>query len=80
MRWPVPSHSSSVLLDVRTDEEWDGTNARGTARGGRIGNSVHLEWKNFITDGDVPVIKPADELRELLEANGVTPDKKVVTY
>jgi len=72
--------SNAILLDVRTDEEWDGSNKRGTARGGRIGNSVHLEWKNFVTDGDVPVIKPADELREMLEANGVTPDKKVVAY
>ncbi len=72
--------TNAILLDVRTDEEWDGTNKRGTARGGRIGNSVHLEWKNFITEGDVPVIKPADELREMLVANGVTPDKKVVAY
>ncbi len=72
--------SDAILLDVRSDAEWNGTNSRGTARGGRLGNSVHLEWTNFITDGDVPVIKPADELREMLEANGVTPEKKVVAY
>lgn len=72
--------SGAIMLDVRSDGEWDGTNARGTARGGRIGNSVHLEWKNFLTSGDVPVIKPADELREMLEAVGVTPDKNVVAY
>jgi thiosulfate/3-mercaptopyruvate sulfurtransferase len=72
--------NDAIMLDVRSDEERNGTNKRGTARGGRIGNSVHIEWKNFITDGDVPVIKPADELREILEANGVTPEKKVVTY
>lgn len=72
--------SNAVLLDVRSDEEWDGTNSRGTLRGGRLANAVHLEWKNFITDGDVPVIKPADELREMLVANGITPDKKVVAY
>jgi len=72
--------SNAIMLDVRTDEEWNGTNRRGTARGGRIGNSVHLEWKDFLTEGDVPVIKPAHELRQLLEANGVTPEKKVVAY
>jgi thiosulfate/3-mercaptopyruvate sulfurtransferase len=71
---------NAIMLDVRSDGERDGSNRRGTARGGRIGNSVHLEWKNFITDGDVPVMKDADELREMLEANGVTKDKKVVAY
>ena len=71
---------NAILLDVRSDSEWDGTNSRGTARGGRIGNSAHLEWTNVITDGDVPVIKPANELRALLEANGVTPEKKVIVY
>jgi thiosulfate/3-mercaptopyruvate sulfurtransferase len=72
--------SNAIMLDVRSDKERDGSNKRGTARGGRIGNSVHLEWKNFITDGDVPVMKDGDELREMLESNGVTKDKKVVAY
>ncbi|MCH7642505.1 MAG: sulfurtransferase [Chloroflexi bacterium] len=70
----------AVLLDVRSDAEWSGENSRGTARGGRLANAVHLEWKKFITEGDVPVIKPADELQALLDANGVTRDKKVVAY
>ncbi|MBT3941876.1 MAG: sulfurtransferase, partial [Chloroflexi bacterium] len=42
--------NDAIMLDVRSDEERNGTNKRGTARGGRIGNSVHIEWKNFITD------------------------------
>ena len=70
----------AVLLDVRSDAEWSGENSRGTARGGRLSNAVHLEWRKFITEGDVPVIKPADELQALLDANGVTRDKKVVAY
>lgn len=70
----------AILLDVRSDEEWTGVSARGTARGGRLRNAVHLEWKNFVTGGDVPVIKPADELRKMLDERGITPDKNVVTY
>lgn len=72
--------SNTVILDVRSDGERDGSNKRGGKRGGYIPNSVHLEWVNFHTGGGVPTIKPADELRTMLAAVGVTPDKNVVTY
>lgn len=70
----------SLLLDVRTDEEWTGANARGTKRGGRLPGAVHLEWKNFVDWGEAPTVKHGDELRALLARHGVTPDKNVITY
>ncbi len=70
----------TVFWDVRTDDEWTGRNSRGTARGGHIPGAVYLEWKNLVTDGDVPTIKPADELRAMLADVGITPGKNVVTY
>ncbi len=70
----------TVILDVRSDGERDGSNKRGGKRGGYVPNSVHLEWVNFHTQGDVPTIKPADELRSMLAEVGVTPDKNVITY
>ncbi len=70
----------TVLLDVRSDAEWTGENKRGTKRGGRIPGAVHLEWTNFLTRGDVPTLLPADDLRRILKARGVTPDKNVITY
>ena len=70
----------TVLLDVRADDEWTGANKRDTARGGRIPGAVHLEWKNFLTKGDVPVVLPAADLRKVLAEIGVTPDKNVITY
>ena len=69
-----------VFLDVRSDGEWDGSNSRGNARSGRIPGAVHLEWLNFITDDSHQTIKPADELRAMLEEVGATPEKEVVTY
>lgn len=71
---------NTVILDVRSDSERDGSNKRGGKRGGYIPNSVHLEWLNFHTGGEVPVIKHADELRRMLADVGVTPDKNVITY
>ena len=66
-----------VILDTRTDGEYDGTTVR-AKRGGRIPGAVHVEWtRNLSPEG---TFKPADELRAMYEAAGVTPDKEVVTY
>jgi thiosulfate/3-mercaptopyruvate sulfurtransferase len=71
---------STVILDVRSDEEWSGENKRGGPRGGRIPGAVHFEWTNFHTSGDVPVLRSANEIRKLLAEVGITPDKNVITY
>lgn len=70
----------TVLLDVRTDAEWSGTNDRGNRRAGHVPGAVHLEWVNFMTADETHVFKPAAELREMLRAKGIAPDKNVYTY
>jgi len=73
-------NSDVLFLDVRSGGEWEGTNARGNKRVGRVPGSVHLEWLNFVTKDKFQTIKPASELRDMLAAAGVTPEKEVVTY
>ena len=68
-----------VLLDVRSDGEWSGQNARGTKRGGRIPGAVHLEWLNYVDD-QTKKFKPAAELRAMVAEAGITPESQVVTY
>ena len=70
----------TLFLDVRSDEEWDGSNDRGNKRAGRVPGSVHLEWLNFVTNDTHRTIKPAGELRTILEEHGITPDKEVIPY
>ena len=66
-----------VILDTRSDGEYDGTTVR-AKRGGAIPGAVHLEWtRNLGPDG---AFKAASDLRAMYEAAGVTPDKEVVTY
>jgi thiosulfate/3-mercaptopyruvate sulfurtransferase len=66
-----------VILDTRSDGEYDGTTVR-AKRGGAIPGAVHVEWtRNLGPDG---AYKPAAELRAMYEGVGVTPDKEVVTY
>ena len=72
--------TDTVFLDVRSDGEWRGTTNRGNKRAGHVPGAVHLEWLNFITEDKHQTIKPANELRAMLEEIGVTPDKQVITY
>ncbi len=66
-----------VILDVRAQDEYDGTNVR-AKRGGHIPGAVNVEWTDA-TAGD-NVLKPAEELRAMYESAGVTPDKQVIAH
>lgn len=67
----------TAIVDTRSDAEYYGEAVR-AKRGGAIPGAVHLEWTNNLqADGR---FKPADELRVMYEALGVTPDREVMTY
>ncbi len=67
----------NVILDTRSDEEYEGTLVR-AKRGGAIPGAVHIEWtRNLTPSGD---FKPAGELKKMYEDAGVTPDREVITY
>ena len=69
----------AVLWDVRSDGEWDGSNNRGNKRAGHLPGAVHLEWFQLM-DRETHRFKPANEIRNILNDNGITPDKKVFSY
>lgn len=63
------------IHDARTDAEYYGEHVR-AARGGTVPGAVHLEWVHFVgPDGG---LRPAAELRDMLEGRGLTPDKEIV--
>ncbi len=72
----------AVLLDVRSEGEYTGSSSGRYAgvnpRLGRVPRSVWMEWTELSNaDG---TYKSPEEIREILAARGVTPDKEVVTY
>ena len=69
----------SVIWDVRSDGEWDGSMSRGNKRVGHLPGAVHVEWFNLM-DSDTNEFKPAAEIRRILTEHGITPDKNVYTY
>ncbi|MGH7277357.1 MAG: sulfurtransferase, partial [Candidatus Rokuibacteriota bacterium] len=66
-----------TLVDARSADEYTGRDVR-ARRGGHIPGSIHIDWRrNLGPDGR---FRPREELRAMYLAEGVTPDRKVVTY
>ena len=61
--------SKPVLLDVREPAEF---------RGGHIPGAAHVEWTDA-TAGE-NVLKSPQELCAMYEAQGVTPDREIITH
>ena len=68
------------ILDVRSDDERNGINLRGGDRGGYIPSSVHKEWVNFNTSGDVPILKSSSEILEIAKSLELDPAIPTITY
>lgn len=66
-----------VPLDTRTDDEHYGRVAR-AERAGAIPGSIHIEWLNNLDENGA--FKSADELKQMYEAVGITPEKQVMCY
>ncbi|MBV9525614.1 MAG: sulfurtransferase [Candidatus Dormibacteraeota bacterium] len=74
-----------ALVDVRSPAEFKGEISapaeyptEGAQRAGHIPGAANIPWAQAIQDDDT--FKPVDELRQLYEPKGVTPDKNVITY
>jgi thiosulfate/3-mercaptopyruvate sulfurtransferase len=70
-----------LLWDVRTVDEYTGAAPRANPpeRAGHLPGAVHLEWTELL-DGSTGLFKPADEMRAILDAAGITPEAEVVAY
>lgn len=69
----------AVIWDTRTEGEYDGSVNRGNARAGHIAGAVHLEWSELV-DSATHRFKSDNEMRAILAASGITPDKTAYAY
>ena len=69
-----------TILDVRSEEEWDGTNARGNEHVGHVPGAKHLEWTRLVEQSHTRRFLPAEEMQALLSEAGVTPNARAITY
>ena len=73
----------TVLLDVRTPEEYRGElfllePPQGTERGGHVPGATYLYYEDALNED--ATFKSADDLAALYESQGVTADKETITY
>ena len=67
-----------VVVDTRTDEEYNGWILYDETRGGHIPGAVQLPYASYYNEDNS--ILGYDALRTILESRGVTLDKEVVAY
>ncbi|MGD2138584.1 MAG: rhodanese-like domain-containing protein, partial [Gammaproteobacteria bacterium] len=67
------------LLDVRSAPEFSGLK-RFAEHGGHIPGAVNIEWTQMMDRQRNLRFRPDDELRDLLAAQGITPEREVITY
>jgi rhodanese-related sulfurtransferase len=48
-------------------------------RGGHIPGAVNIPWIQAVNDSD-GTLKSVQELKDLYESKGITPDKEIITY
>lgn len=65
----------SVIVDVRRESEYRGTEKR-ARRVGTIPGAVHLFWRDHLDQ--YGAFRRPDDIRALYEAKGITPDKTVI--
>src|SRR5918912_4581742 len=77
--------ATKALVDVRSPQEFSGElvsppgyEQEGAQRAGYIPTAASIPWAQEVRDDGT--FKPADELRELYEGKGITPEKEVTAY
>ncbi len=68
-----------VVLDVRSQGEYEGKAPADAPRKGHIPGALWVEWKEFLTADGSAVLEP-EKLGVMLSQKGITPDKQIVTY
>jgi len=74
------------LVDVRSPKEYTGEllhmpnyPQEGATRGGHIPGAVNIPWSQAVNEVD-STFKPVEELRQLYQSQGITPDKEIIAY
>lgn len=72
-------NEETVLLDTRSEGEYDGSEVR-AERGGHIPGAPNLEWSEAVASDGVPYFKDPEVLEKQFAAIGVDRDKTIIPY
>ena len=67
-----------MIIDNRTQKEFDGATPYGSPKGGHIPNAIHIHWSEFFqADG---TLKKLPALNSLLSQNAIRLNKEIIVY
>ena len=72
------NYDDYVILDVRTEKEYNGATKHGEAKGGRLPGAIYFPYLELFEKDDT--LKPNHEIIEMLEEVGIEKDDKIVAY
>ena len=82
----ISTKEMNKLVDVRSPKEFTGEilappeyPTEHAQRGGHIPGALNIPWAQAVNDAD-GTFKSADQLKQLYESNGITPDKEIIAY
>lgn len=67
-----------VIIDVRSEKEFKGSQDAGEARGGHIKGAKQLLWSDLLNENATP--KSPEEIKKIMAGLGVTPEDDFVVY
>lgn len=70
--------SKEVILDVRTEGEYKGSQKAGEPRGGHIKGAKNLVWTDILNKDGTP--KSPEDIKKLMASVGVKPEDEFVVY
>lgn len=76
--WILSRLNQILIVDTRAEREFNGATPYGEARGGHLPGAISIPFKDlFRGDG---TIKSQQELKQMFQAAGLTPESEIVTY
>ncbi len=71
-------HLNTVILDVRSVEEYAGKEIDGLPRAGHIPSAINISWNQFLNKD--ATVKTSEQVRNTFEEHGLRDDQEIITY
>jgi len=73
--------NKTIIVDARTDDEYSGKRQKeGAARGGRIPNSMLIDWAEAVNYNGDKKIKSIEDLEKIYSKLGASKDDTIIAY
>lgn len=67
-----------VIIDAREKDEYEGAAKYGELRGGHLPGAINLPFNQFLNEDGT--LKTAQQIKNILDANGINKEDEIVTY